>query len=86
MFIGMLRRKPNKDNARGAGPQDEARSGSLAKRDVIPPEEFAGFDEFGEYPEFRPGDRAIKTHDAGSEEPSSPWNTRLSLPYFQSRR
>ena len=50
----MLKRKPNQNNARGADPQE---------RDVIPPEEFAGFDEFGEYPEFRPGDRAIETRD-----------------------
>jgi hypothetical protein len=59
----MLRRKPKESSARGADPQDEAKTGGgLAKRDVIPPEEFAGFDEFGEYPEFRPGDRAIETH------------------------
>jgi hypothetical protein len=75
----MLKRKPNRKSARGADSQDEAKRGALAKRDVIPPEEFAGFDEFGEYPEFRPGDKAMQTYDADSEEHTPPVNIRLSV-------
>jgi hypothetical protein len=67
LFVGMSRRRQNKNNARKVDLQDEASFGSLAKREVIPPEEFAGFDEFGEYPEFRPGDRAIEARERSDD-------------------
>jgi hypothetical protein len=44
--------KRNKKKAPGDPPSEH-----LARPDVLPAEEFAGFDEFGEDPEWRPGER-----------------------------
>src|SRR5262245_56793727 len=65
----MLRLKANRKNARDAARPHEAEDrSSLAKREVVPPEEFAGFAMFGEYPEFRPGDQeTTEPQDADSE-------------------
>jgi hypothetical protein len=48
-------RKKGKSRAapRQARLDEQRRSGHLANPDVFPPEEFAGFDDFGEDPEWR---------------------------------
>lgn len=42
----------------------------LAMREVYPPEEFAGFENFGEFPEWHPGQATADLAAQNAENPS----------------
>jgi hypothetical protein len=64
-----MRRKQNSRKEK----QDEithqawtASADALGMREMYPPEEFAGFENFGEFPEWRPGQAGRRTNDEAS--------------------
>lgn len=57
-------------HGRSADPDQWAASAEgLAMREVYPPEEFAGFENFGEFPEWHPGQA---TADLRAQKPENP--------------
>jgi hypothetical protein len=59
------------DAKKGDRRDDPRRGGALGNPDEPPPEEFAGFDDFGEYPEFRPEELAEKSSEERRITPES---------------
>ena len=68
-----MRHKHSADNKKQTESRTEHRvtsvaRGALSMREVYPPEEFAGFDIFGESPEWHPGQAGCDVDIASSAE------------------
>jgi len=57
----------------------QSRKDALAMREVYPPEEFAGFENFGEFPEWQPG-QAEERKKNGKDVPAPDFYAFGALP------